>query len=215
MSDETGAAALPKKDDLPRSLGHVMRVLRVSPPEGAAVEIPNGSYMRHADLAKVLASVPGRQKAGRQYPSAVLSDGMIGELERSERFDVWKIARYANWSGVPVSVIMLVQELAAHLRDNKADLAKAIAAATIDVCNSVLENSDRLAGQSPGPGNDLSEERRSHITTHCRNRDGRSETEEALAKNDKFYLIADELFRRYPVSALDLKRAEWRDRLKK
>lgn len=167
--------------------------------------------MTQADLARVLAQVPGRSKLGRKRPAAIISDGMIGHLERSEQFDLWKIARYANWTGLPVSVIMLVQELAAHLRDNRVELATEIASATKALCDRILEGGERLAGADPGPSADLTNVAREHLTK-CHNKDKHAEDSRQLAADYKFFLIADELFRAYPERALRAKRGEWQQK---
>lgn len=201
-----------------------MRVLRHAPPAGSEVCLTTtryGTIQRVKDLALILDNTPGRTslgrtpKADRENPrpaprprSAKFTKNIVNKLENSESFDLWKVARYANWSGLPVSVIMLVQELAAHLRDGKIDLAKEIAAGATVLCKHVVDDAERLSGIEPGPGSDKTTSERDQLLKLCKNKDPEDPKEDS--KRDKLVLIADELFRRYPKSALSAKRGEWK-----
>lgn len=225
MTDEGGkVTGMPKKttpsrarsDVLPQSLGQVMRVLRYAPPKGAATKEgkARGEALSVADLAAVLDRTPGRVPAPRknkksaakiQRKAAKFTKNTVNRLERSKSFDIWKVARYANWSGYPVSVIMLIQELSSHLRDGKLELVKQIATATASVCKHAVENADRLSGQGSGAGEGMSSAQRAEFVADCRNTDPSSE-------KDVIYLIALELLKKYPEEALEAKRTEWRDK---
>lgn len=216
----------PKSDGLPRSLGSVMRVLRCSPPTGAQLTATNSKATKRRKihsvewLAEILDETPGRPGGGRtpnnkisavgaaaERPCAKFTDDTVHGLEKSQHFDVWKIARYANWSGYPVSVILLVQELSAQLRDGELELVSEIAEATIKVCKLAIDEKHRLASNRLDDlGQGRSRGSKEEFVSRCRN------TESQNSDQDRLFLIADELFKAYPESALVAKRSEWQKR---
>lgn len=171
--------------------------------------------MTHEEFATVLDETPGRTRSGRstsqnglsatekQKRAAKFDRNVVRRLEIGEAFAIWKLARYANWSGYPVSIILLVQELSAHLRDGKTQLAIQIAEATKQLCEQTILNAERLCGDENDIVTLLSAEERVRFIESCAN------LEESDTDRDRFVLIANELFRMYEESAHEAKRAEW------
>jgi len=187
-------AAAEQSEDLPRSMGLTLRTLRVASVAGAKwqTDKDDGEHTLH-DLAEALNSTPGRTKSG-----AIFSYEMVSNLEKSEYLYVWQIARYANWCGLPVSAIMLVQELAAHFRDADEGLARSIAEAVRTVCEHALGRSSHLAGRHPG--------RRVKDAKEKFIAEMKYRRPDWTPKDTRLALIADELLSAYPSTAMKAKR---------
>lgn len=205
------------KDAIPKSLGAIFRFLRISTPKGAlAPEVGKKGIPTSVEMADVLNETVGRSSQGKQ-PETTLSDTvvlprpasfshtMVNDLENSKRFHLWKAARYANWSGLPVALILLIQELSAHLRDDEKKLAVTIAKATRNLCDHVIENVDSLAN---GNSDDKKSEEQKALLDNAFQAGFTAEDVELI-------LIFDNLISSYDEEALNAKRKDSQERFRK
>ena len=128
---------------------------------------------------------------------------MISKLERSQSFEIWKAARYANWTGLPVAVLFLTQELSAHLRDENPDLAVEIAEGTKEICEHVIENAEEMSKWSGSASN---EEQCFFDKCQNKGKKNRHDSDTKLIRTIKILLDL------YPESAMTAKRKHSRER---
>ena len=178
-------------DHVPSNVAVTLRLLRVS-----------AGFSSHS-MPDELNRTPGRTVPGRDgRPAAKFNHDTISNIENAISLKIWQLGRYGNWYGIPPATLMLLSQLASHLRDGTAEdveLAKTLALAARDLCEYIVENADRLASLDPhalptdGEGKVLAE-----ILKKCAYQD--ADKKEQL-KNARQILIAKELLDNYPEKA--------------
>ena len=168
----------------PDSLGRMLRFLR----ELEGLETAE-------QLAKQFDSTPGR------YRDKPVKKSVIYETEQSKHMHMWVMTRYMNWSGLPSSVIHLIQQISSHYREGSETqrvLAIEIAKGVRNICDYILEhgsNGGRIASLTSDKMDGSNTVRKAIYS--CRGDDVDS-------KNDRLLSIIYELLNQYPLEVRKL-----------
>jgi hypothetical protein len=178
-------------DHVPRNLAVTLRLLRVA-----------AHHSSHS-LPDELNGTPGRAVPGRdRRPAAKFNHDMISNIENGVSLKIWQLGRYANWCGIPPGTLLLLSQLASHLRDGTAEdirLAKTLAHAARELCDYVIQNADKLASlNSDTLPDDDKGAAVADIVRKCAYQDASKEDEIRTARQ---ILIVKELLDQYPEAA--------------